>query len=219
MHDPTRRLNERDAHQILARAADLDRAQGRTITVAELRAVAIEVGIASDAFDRAADEQLASGREDSGPSAGRWAQVTANVKAIAFFWVTLGMLAAACRVFGADGSIRTLADVLALALGAIASHRLGARLARIGFVGLTAGLSVQLILQLVFGMGAVQGLANQLAVIGAGIFGALGAAIALRFERPKRPGYPSAETLDAPGAKEESEASPIDMRALKLRAV
>jgi hypothetical protein len=189
------------------------------MTVADLRAVAMEAGIAPEAFDQAADEEwAASGRERvARPTA--WSQLAANIKAVAFFWVVLGMFAAACRIAGVDWPLRHLADILALALGGVVSHRLRARAARIGFVGLTAGLTIQFALQLVYGIGAVQGLVNQLAVLGAGVFGALGVAAALRIEGTKRPPAHSAEVPATKPAENANAAPTIDPRALKLRAV
>jgi hypothetical protein len=52
----TQKLSESDAQRLLARAAEIERAQGTQLSLAELRAVALEAGIAPNAFEEAVGE-------------------------------------------------------------------------------------------------------------------------------------------------------------------
>ena len=212
------RLNEPDAHALLARAATIDGTLERTFTLAELRAVALEAGISAEAFDRAALEAIDMAGVPRPVADLPHSQFIANVKALVIFWVALGMLTAASRVAGVDWPLRNLADVIAAGLGAFASHRLGARIARIGFIGLTAGLLIQWLLQLTYGIGVVQGMANQLAVLGAGICGAAGVAIALRSKGSTQSPRPSAAESDDVKADRARNPGRVDTGALKFGA-
>ena len=58
-HDPideARKLADEDVRRLLARASELEARQATQLTVAELREVALEAGIAPNAFERAVVE-------------------------------------------------------------------------------------------------------------------------------------------------------------------
>jgi hypothetical protein len=55
-HDSSERIPDDIAHRLLARAVELDETQRAALTLGELREVAREAGVSTDAFDRALDE-------------------------------------------------------------------------------------------------------------------------------------------------------------------
>src|SRR5579859_2417155 len=97
-------LSEEDAQRLLARAVELD-AHGQPLTVDQLRAVALEAGIAPEAFDRAAAEaQGISAPPERYPSL--WVMAKATVKAGFVTWVSLVALISICGLVGAGWELR-----------------------------------------------------------------------------------------------------------------
>lgn len=78
-----KRLSEVEAHQLLARAAELDARFGATVTTEQLSAAALEAGISAEAIERAAAD-LAAGRLGSTTRAMAIRQgVTAGLRVVA----------------------------------------------------------------------------------------------------------------------------------------
>lgn len=130
---PTR-LSEVEAHQLLARAAELDARFGETVTTEQLSAAALEAGISAEALERAAAD-LAAGRLGS-PT---WAVtmqkgVTTGLRVVAAAALTVWLLKDASRplaqgiglalaVFGAYVALGWLWRRLNRGLGAARSLR------------------------------------------------------------------------------------------------
>jgi hypothetical protein len=182
---------------------ELDASLGAAPTLDHLRAAALEAGIAAAAFDQAVRELQAEAPSPTKRTLGRSA--AANLAAIGAFWLSLVVLARIARVFDVGWEIRALADIAALALGAIAAHRFRARLARTLLLGLGASQLAAWIIRLIWGIGAAQGAGNQFAVIGAGVLGALAAAWAAERRAP----YRSPMTAHPPVAPPASAESPM----------
>jgi len=81
------RLSEVEAHQLLARAAELDARFGSSVTTEQLSAAALEAGISSEAFAQAAAE-LAAGKLGS-PARGSW--IRASIVSIGLLALSAGL--------------------------------------------------------------------------------------------------------------------------------
>jgi len=205
-------LSEEDAQRLLARAVELD-ARAQPLTVDQLRAVAIEAGIAPEAFDRAVAET--TGPLTPGPApATLWASVKGTLKAGFITWVSLVAVVRVCSLVGAGWELRDLADVVALTIGAVAAHRFRARLARVGLIGMASAEFAEWVIHSVYGIGVVQGSAAHITVLAAGLLGALGVAAASATSGSKLSRAPELQSLAA--SDPHSADAP---RALELRAV
>jgi hypothetical protein len=190
------RLPDDAAHRLLARAIELDHCRESETTLADLRAIAHEAGITTQAFDAALRELHAHGIASSATFhvspvqreglasriwrriAGRTEQpatladaVVSNVIAATLFWVLTYILTRAASGLGWQGG--ELAILLGCTAGVGIARRLGARLVQVGLIGFVAFQAAELAMHLAFGLHSVQGGPTHFAVIGAGIIGAV----------------------------------------------
>jgi hypothetical protein len=215
-----KRLSEEDTHQLFARAVELDHAIDSGHTVAELRQIAQEVGIRSEAFDLALRELIAAG---SSPHAVEpasffermWRRLRsrrrsaieaalANVLAATSFWLGLSLLARVGRGFGWQGMDTTI--LISCILGVVVARSVRARVVEIALIGLTAFQAAELAMHLLFGIRAVQGGPTHFAVMIAGIVGAGAGWLAARSKRSS-PASPSKGNTSSTVSDEPPEAS------------
>jgi len=179
-HD-ARRLSESQAHQILARAVELDSQHAAEFSMDDLRVAAIEAGIHPDAFDRAAAEVatapgVAEARRHDAPS--RWAPIVANLKAVLAFWVVLTILTRLGHLLPDEWTVSAIRNILACGIGVWMAIRLRAAMVRVALTGTTSALMALFAVHTAFGIQSAQGGPTQFAVLIAGLLGA-GAAVLL----------------------------------------
>ena len=136
------RVPEVTAHRLLARAVQLDATRDTMMTVAELRAVALEAGIAPEALDQALQE-LRTGTsteitvaDETKRSLAR--SIAVNVGAMAGTWLGLIAIVTVGSRFVAGWGLPAAATVIGLAGGVAFAHRLRARFARLAMLGMAA---------------------------------------------------------------------------------
>ena len=201
-------LSEDAAHRLLARAVELDAQRGSRVSVAQLREIAREAGIAPEAFDDALAEfrstELGDAPRNHGPvralrrwwrhvdasgsEMGRprsmWKDVTINALAFAIFWVVLSAFSRTSALLGLDWPANHAGNIIANLLGVGVALRLRARVTAV-ILGVTAASQLAAyVMHLLFGIGTVQGGPTHWALMLAGLLGiALGAMVA----RPRQP--------------------------------
>jgi hypothetical protein len=209
-------LPEDVAHRVLARAVELDARRDAGISVQQLRDVADEAGISQGALD-AALRELAAGAPDEGPRRSRWQTVVANVLGVAAFWLTLMVLVRICRAVEAPWLVRKAVDPLALAIGAAVAHRLRARPAAIILAGLGVAQAAEVVMDAIVGRAAVQGFGAHMALIIAGIGGALLGAALVDARSNGRPTAPPHAHAPDESLVPNAEPPRRDDRSLRLR--
>jgi hypothetical protein len=171
---PSQGLTEEQAHRLLARAVALDAQRQDAVSLAELRAAAIEAGIDPMAFDRAVTELGPDVWVPASPSQvkpSRWAPVVANIKAAFAFWVTLTILTRMGHLLPADWTVSAVRNILAVGIGVWFAFRFRAKVAQIALAGLSVALISLFVIHLIFGNDAAQGGPTQFAVLLAGLLG------------------------------------------------
>jgi len=218
------RLSEDTAHRLLARAIELDQSRGSETTVTELRDIAREAGISTQAFDAAFRELSAQthagdarpspapprnffgrlwhrlrGNSTSAPTIGD--AVVSNAIAAVLFWVLVFLLTRIA--VGIGWQAMEVAILIGCALGVGLARRLRARLVELGLMGMVAFQAAELAMHLLFGLRSVQGAETHFAVMIAGVLGAVIAWSASRkHDVPRDPAehfaaaMPSSEPVD-----------------------
>lgn len=214
-----KRLSEADAQQLFARAVELDQAIDSGHTVDELRQIAREVGIKSEAFDLALCELVAAGSPTNAPEPASFFEkmwrrirgkqrsaieaVGANVLAAVIFWLGLTVLARIGRGFGWQGIDITI--LISCMLGVAVARSVRARVTEIALIGMAAFQAAELAMHLLFGIRAVQGGPTHFAVMIAGIVGAAAGWLAAR-SRSSSPAS-SMPSASSTASNESSDAS------------
>ena len=197
-------LSEDAAHRLLARAVELDAHRVSQVSIAQLREIAREAGIAPDAFEDALAElrgvtevaaEPAKPRlfrvlrrwwrniaptppEPSRPSS-KWRYLTINALAFAIFWVVLSVFSRTSASLGLDWPANHAGNIIANLLGVGVAVRLRARVAAVILGVIAAAELAAYVMHLLFGIGTVQGGPTHWALMLAGLLGiALGAVLA-----------------------------------------
>lgn len=220
-----KRLSEADAQQLFARAVELDQAIDSGHTVDELRQIAREVGIKSEAFDLALRELVAAGRPTHAPDPASFFEkmwrrilgkrrsaieaVGVNVLAAITFWLGLTVLARIGRDFGWQGIDTTI--LISCILGVAVARSIRARVVEIALIGMAAFQAAEFAMHLLFGIRVVQGAPTHYAVMIAGIVGAAAGWLAARSKGSSpASATPNASSTDAdetPGESARGDAS------------
>ena len=228
------RLSEDSAHRLLARAIELDQSRGSETTLVELRDVALEAGISAQAFDAAFHEFRALALTARGSEAvsasvrpskvvsriwhrlrGAYAgpqamgeAVVSNAIALTLFWVLtflLTRIAIGIRWQGMEGAI-----LVGCMVGVGIARRLRARLVEVGLMGFVAFQAAELMMHLIFGLQSVQGGPTHLAVIAAGVLGAVFGWTANRRPDAEEGLNPAAEPMTSTSASDPGVATRTD---------
>ena len=204
-----RALSEDTAHRLLARAVELDARRMSQVSVAQLRDVAREAGIAPEAFDEALAEfrGLPAGvavpakpglghalrrwwrNIDPAPSEmsrprSMWENASTNVLAFAIFWVVLGVFSRISASLDLDWPANHAGNIIANLLGLGVALRLRARVTAV-ILGVTASAQLaRYIMHLLFGIQTVQGGPTQFALMLAGLLGIALGAVLTRSRKP-----------------------------------
>ena len=180
MNDPIqndRRVSEEEAHRLLVRAVALDGDRRTSTTLAALRIAAEEAGIAPEAFDEAVRENAmiahAPATNVAAPRRTTWETVVATFKVALGFWVALMVLAQVSRVLEFGWALVAVRFIVCVAIGVVLASRSRVRWMQVGFIGLGVASVAKLAAHLIFGITTVQGGPTQLAVLGAGLLGAV----------------------------------------------
>ncbi len=220
MAEPPRQLTDLVAHRLLSRAAELDARHDRDLSLSELRAIALEAGIAPEAFDRAVIELAQAPAAGPQTNDDFWHRALQHFKVIGAFVITLMLLSRLSQGLDLGWQVRELVDVLALSVGAVTAHRLRSRLPKLAFIGLGAGTLVQWLVHLAFGLNTVQGAAAHWAILGTGLVAALGvSAVARMLPPPEAPRAPSAVSVASDAEKSTGHAKGGGQDAFLLHAV
>jgi len=188
-------LSEDAAHRLLARAVELDARHGSQLSIAQLREIAREAGIAPEAFDEALTEIRASTEDTVGakkPGFVRWKALATNAIAVAAFWLVLSALS---RITGSlDWPTHHAALILANLLGVGISLRLRARPTAV-VLGVTAAAQLaEYVMHLLFGIQTVQGGPTKWALMLAGLLGITLGTVMARSRKP--PAHTISEAAD-----------------------
>jgi hypothetical protein len=202
-------FSEDAAHRLLARAVELDVQRVSQVSVAQLREIAREAGIAAEAFEDALAEfhsvtEAAAEPANPGPvralrrwwrnidaspselsrPSPMWKDVTINALAFAIFWMVLSAFSRTSALLGLDWPANHAGNIIANLLGVGVALRLRARVTAV-LLGVTAAAQLAAyVMHLLFGIGTVQGGPTHWALMLAGLLGiALGAVLA----RPRQP--------------------------------
>ena len=189
-------VSEDAAHRVLARAVELDARLANQLSVAQLREVAREAGIAPAAFDAALSEfQLEQARTaESEPGffrklwrsnkESKWRGLTSNLVAFALFIVLISAAGRTNRAL--DWSWQTYHGVQLLVTALVAgfSVKQRARIAALIFGTTTAAQLARYVMHLLFGIQSVQGGPTQWGLILASLLGIGFGALLLRSRRP-----------------------------------
>ena len=150
--DDRDRIADGLARQLLARAAVLDQ---DGLSLAQLRASAIEAGISADAFDQAVREWRAQAPI---PAPTRWThRVIRNLGALTGGWITLAGFAAIDRLLTLPWLVHKLSDPVGLLVGAVLATKLRARTAAVIMGGLAISQGAEFLMDLLAGAPAVHG--------------------------------------------------------------
>lgn len=168
-------LSEDAAHRVLARAVELDARESDVVSLAQLREIAQEAGIAPEALERA----LAEARDR--PER-RWrGAIGTNAAVFVAFWI---LLRVANRVSGAldlDWPAQHAGLILANVLGLVLALRARARAAALVLGVTAAAMAGEYPPHLLFGVQTVQGGPTKWALMLTGLLGiGVGAVIARR---------------------------------------
>lgn len=193
------RIDEVQARALLARASELDAMRGHSLSVAQLRDVAREAGIASDAFDAALAEQsiprlgtdaspLPSTEQGSWRRAADWwrsggrAVVTRNVLGLIVGGAVASVAHGTAQAVSSSWLAEKAADALAMVIVAASAHRLGARRLAVVAAGFAISQSAEFVLDVLNGAPAVHGRDPHLALMAVGV--AIAALLNQRLRRP-----------------------------------
>ncbi|HEX6048473.1 MAG TPA: hypothetical protein VFZ21_04370, partial [Gemmatimonadaceae bacterium] len=238
--EPT--LSEDAAHRLLARAVELDAQHGSRVSVAQLREIAREAGIAPEAFDAALGEYhnrtaeparrsrvLAPLRRwwPSGQEEGKtnrtdtmWKAVTINVLAFAVFWVVLSSFSRVSAALDLSWPANHAGNILANLFGVGVALRLRARVTGI-VLGVTAAAQLAgYIMHLIFGIQSVQGGPTHWALFLAGLLGIALGALLMRSRTTPADVTPTSADEPATATAQSSTRVPDQPPAsLRLRAI
>lgn len=205
-----RAFSEDAAHRLLARAVELDARRASQVTIAELREIAREAGIATEAFEEALNEMKAysvaetsstklgrlrslwdrvwnndAGLPGAGRPGSRFTAITTNAIAFALFMILLRMVSQISRSLGGDWRVHAAGEVVANVLGIGIALRMRARTTTI-VLGVTAAAQIAgFVMHLLFGIRTVQGGPTNWALMLAGLLGiGFGAMLAWHRKRP-----------------------------------
>ncbi len=209
-HHHVPRLSEEAAHRLLARAVELDTARevehGTALSLAQLREVAREAGIAASAFD-AAVREMTEAHDAPAPrrDASRWRAlryvVARNALSLAGAWAIISLVSGVTNAAGAGWQVHHAAVGVATALAALLARRLDGRTVAVLAAAVAAGQLGEYPLHLVFGVESVQGDATKWALVLASLLGmAFGTLLGRgrRGDAGRAPGAPSAPVVDTP---------------------
>ena len=176
-------VSEEAAHRVLARAVELDARLADQVSIAQLREVAREAGIAPAAFDEALSEfRLEQARADEkqgglfrklwrSDKKSMWSGLTSNLLAFAWFVVLISIAGRANRALDWNWQTYHAVQALVTALAAALSVKRGARVATLFFGTMTAAQLARYVIHLLFGIHTVQGGPAQWGLTLAGLLG------------------------------------------------
>ena len=164
--DDRDRIADDLARQLLARAAVLDQ---DSLSLAQLRASALEAGISAAAFDQAVREWRSHAPTRAPP---RWTQrVIRNLGALTGGWITLAGFAAIDRLLALPWLVHKLTDPVGLLVGTVIATKLRARAAAIVMGGLAISQGAEFLMDLLAGAPAIHGFYSHIALMVAGVGG------------------------------------------------
>jgi hypothetical protein len=235
-------LSEDAAHRLLARAVELDAHRASQVSVAQLREIASEAGIAVDAFDDALAEFRSLTEVPAEPSKpgftrairrwwrntdathlderwsrSMWKGVTINVLAFAIFWVGLSAFSRFSGSLGLDWPADHAGRVFVNLVGLGVALRLRARVTSI-ILGVTAAAQLAgYVMHLFFGIRTVQGGPTNWALMLAGLAGMAFGVVLTRSRRPPAHGLPGvadgvARETSQPSAPPSDQPPPVSLR-------
>jgi hypothetical protein len=226
-HADALRLPEDAAHRLLARAVELDARLAGEVSIAQLRDVAREAGIAPAAFDDALRElrgQLsdleprgvaASAGSEPGvlrrlwdrlrgdpapqsPTPNLGESVATNVIAFAAFWIVLAVVSRIERSLGVGWAIGHAVEITTNLFGVWLALRLRGRVTAV-LLAVTAAMQVaEYPMHLIFGIDTVQGGPTKLALMLAGVLGIGFGALILGARRQDGTSTSAISTVDEP---------------------
>lgn len=175
---------EEMAHRILARAAEIESREGASVPLARLREVAHEAGIAPEALERAVRELLHPPRTRLGRAWDRitsWlahaspasaiAAVTTNVLAFSAAWIVMAVGARVATFLGGGWMIGNGIMIVTNLAGIGMAIRVRARLTAVLLAITAAAMLAEYPLQLIYGIGVLQGAASKWGLMLAAGFG------------------------------------------------
>jgi hypothetical protein len=235
-------LPEDAAHRLLARAVELDAHRVSQVSVAQLREIAREAGIAPEAFDEALAElrsltaaaaappkpgllrafqswsRTIYGGAEVNPPRGMWTEVTINVLAFVIFWVVLSAFSRTSAAIGLDWPANHAGNIIANLIGLGVALRLRARVTGV-VLGVTAAAQLaEYVMHLLFGIQTVQGGPTKLALMLAGLLGIAFGAVLTRWRKPPAHELPHAvyegagEAAARPSTAAPDQAPPVNLR-------
>jgi hypothetical protein len=188
-----RLVSEEDAHRVLARAVELDARLAAQVSIARLREVAHEAGIAPAAFEAALSEfRVEHARADGEAKPGflrslrdrnrrsTWQSLTSNVAAFVAFAVLIVAIGRTNRALDWNWQTYHAMQILATAIVATFSVRRRARISALFFGTTTAAQAARYVMHLLFGIQTVQGGPTQWGLILASLLGIGFGALLLR---------------------------------------
>ena len=202
-------LSEDAAHRLLARAVELDARRASDVSIAQLRDIALEAGIAPAAFEDALAEIRGLSATGVGPAApgplrkiwrrwqgleptasspaqttSLWTALTTNAVAFATFYVVLGAVSRLSRPLDLGWAAHSAMTIAVNLLGIGVALRLRARVTAI-LLGVTAAHQLSgYVMHLIFGIETVQGGPTQFALMLAALLGIAFGAGMTRWGRP-----------------------------------
>lgn len=231
-HEDESAVPEDVAHRILARAAEIEAREGPSVPLSRLRDVAREAGIAPSAMDRAVHEILNPPRSRAARLWDRvvtWfshtspvnavTAVTLNVVAFSAAYILMGLAARLAAMIGGGWMVSNGMLIVATLIGVGMAVRVRARLTAILLAITAAAMLAEYPLQLIYGIGVVQGAATKWALLLSAGFGImLSRLLTRRTGNSSRPVLPT--ELSATAAPDQVEKStPPDLNTLRLRPV
>jgi hypothetical protein len=236
-------LPEDAAHRLLARAVELDARRASNVSIAQLRDIALEAGIAPAAFDDALAEIRGLSATGVGPAdpgllrrtwrrwqgleptasapaqpTSLWTALTTNAVAFATFYVMLGAVSRLSRPLDLGWPAHSALMIAVNLFGVAVALRLRARVTAL-VLGVTAAAQLAgYVMHLVFGIKTVQGGPTQSALMLAALLGiAFGAVMMTRWGKPPAHAMSEgvAERERAPGESPAPEQPPPT--SLRLR--
>jgi len=200
-------VTEDAAHRVLARAVELDARLATQVSIAQLREIAQEAGIAPTAFEEALNEyRVEQDRSEAGSKPGffrsfwgrnkrsMWRGLTSHLAAFAIFIALISTAGRMNRMFDWNWQTYHAVQALVTAFAAAYSVKRGARVAALFFGTMTAAQLARYAMHLLFGIRTVQGGPTQWGLILASLLGVGFGAWLLRSRKPTIAAPPNAET-------------------------